>query len=276
MDVSFCGTRGSLPTPGRGTLRYGGNTSCVWVSTEGWNLVLDAGSGIQHLGKTLANAPGRIDILLTHLHMDHIQGLGFFSPLFQPNRDIHIWGPPSTTRTLRRRLARYLSPPLFPVRVGDLPARLTCHDAPREIMELGPFRVRAELICHPDPTIGYRIACGGTALTYMPDHEPQLGRRSLPRAEWLSGFNLAEGTDLLIHDAQYTPEEYAQRVGWGHCTAELAVQFGEIVGVKRLALFHHDPDHSDEFIDATVLKLNNGTARDFRVFAAAEGQSLVL
>ncbi|MBK9368827.1 MAG: MBL fold metallo-hydrolase [Deltaproteobacteria bacterium] len=158
----------------------------------------------------------RVDLLLTHLHMDHIQGLGFFAPLYTPGLDVHLWGPPSTTRTLRSRLNRYLSPPLFPVRIRELPSRVHCHDVTQGQWEIGDFKVRSSLVAHPDPTLGYRLESEGRIVTYLPDHEPQLGcRTGLPTTEWLSGHHLAEGADLLIHDAQYTEDEYLNRVGWG-------------------------------------------------------------
>jgi ribonuclease BN (tRNA processing enzyme) len=190
-----------------------------------------------------------IHILLTHLHMDHVQGLGFFEPLFRGGRRVRIWGPPSTCRSLRRRLGRYLSPPLFPVRLNELASIVSCHDVVNDTFDIGHFRVTGELVCHPDPTLGYRVECDGKTVTYLPDHEPQLGCRTLPRDEWLSGFRLARGADLLLHDAQFTAQEYASRVGWGHCTAELAVQFAEQVGAQKLLFFHHDPSHSDDMLD---------------------------
>jgi phosphoribosyl 1,2-cyclic phosphodiesterase len=190
VRVTFWGTRGSLATPGSDTLRYGGNTSCVEVrSRSGALLVLDAGTGIRPLGDSIARDTRRVDILLSHLHMDHIQGLGFFEPLFWPETEVHLWGPSSTTLGLHARLSRYLSPPLFPVRLRDLPCNPVLHD----VVELGhfsigEFEIDARLVCHPGPTIGYRIACDGAVVAYMPDHEPNLGIDALPgdRA-WIPG-----------------------------------------------------------------------------------------
>src|SRR5262249_36281029 len=145
----------------------------------------------------------RVDVLLTHLHMDHIQGLGFFAPLFRPVGEVHVWGPPSTTMDLRSRLARYLSPPLFPVRIRDLEARVMFHDVPGEPFDVGPFRVTAAAVLHPGPTVGYRIEEAGAILAYLPDHEPALGGTPFER-RWTSGFDLAADADLLIHDAQYS------------------------------------------------------------------------
>ncbi len=250
MKVSLFGTRGSLPASGQQTNRFGGNTSCVRLDTdEGQMLILDAGSGIVQAGADLPEETSRVDLVLTHLHMDHILGLGFFEPLFTPGLEIHIWGPRSTTRTLRKRLARYLSPPVFPVRLVEVPAKVTFHDVWRDSWSVGPFRIDAHPVCHPGPTLGLRVSTGGKTLAYLPDHEPQLGRRTLPHTEWLSGFSVAEGADLLIHDAQYTAEEYRERAGWGHCTPDLAVRFAEEAAVKKLLFFHHDPQRDDEALE---------------------------
>ena len=251
MNVTLWGTRGSLAAPGPETVGYGGNTACVELrSDDGAIVILDAGTGIRRLGLTLVGDDRRIDILLSHLHVDHIQGLGFFGPLFEPGREIHIWGPPSTTLGLRARLARYLSPPLFPVPLRELPSRLTLHDVPLDPFEVEGLRVDADLICHPGSCVGYRIAENGLTLAYIPDHEPALGARTFPGPQdWLSGYEIARGADLLIHDAQYTDEEYADRVGWGHSSLTQAIQFAIACDVRRLVAFHHDPDHSDDMLD---------------------------
>lgn len=240
-----------MAAAGPDTVRYGGNTSCVEVTgADGTHVILDAGTGIRRLGRLLEEEGGRIDLLLTHLHMDHVQGLGFFGPLFQPDRDVHIWGPPSTTLTLRERLTRYLSPPLFPVMVRELPCQLKLHHVPPEPFQIGGFTIDASLVCHPGATLGYRISEDGRSVSYLPDHEPALGVPSfVGQPEWTSGFDLVAGSDLLIHDAQYTAEEYAERVGWGHSTLEHALRLAEAAGVGTLVTFHHDPSHSDEELD---------------------------
>src|SRR5919202_5218442 len=150
MQVTLWGTRGSLPAPGPETARYGGNTSCVQVvGSDGTVLVLDAGSGIRRLGMALPRSLKRVDLLLTHLHMDHIQGLGFFRPIRTYGVEVHIWGPASTTQSLRRRLNRYLSPPLFPVHLRELECDLTLHEVPSGEIRIGEFKIFSELICHP-------------------------------------------------------------------------------------------------------------------------------
>jgi phosphoribosyl 1,2-cyclic phosphodiesterase len=275
VRVELWGVRGSLPTAGQATNRYGGNTSCVAVRTREGNLVvLDAGTGIAALGRSLGHEE-RVDILLTHLHLDHIQGLGFFAPLFDPTCDVHIWGPASPTNGLRSRLTRYLSPPLFPVALRDLPCHLTLHESTLGSFSLPGLQGRAALICHPGPTVGYRLWSDEGAMAYLPDHEPALGVRSFPgSAEWTSGFELADGVDLLLHDAQYTDEEYLERVGWGHSTLANAVAFAHLAGAQRLVAFHHDPSHDDDFLDGFITRYD-GTF-GLPVSGAREGDVFVL
>jgi len=276
VKVTFWGTRGSLAVAGPDTLRYGGNTACVALEGAGAPLlVLDAGSGIRGLGAAVAADTTSVHILLTHLHMDHIQGLGFFAPLFAPDREIHIWGPPSNMQSLHDRLTRYLSPPLFPVVLRDLPSRLALHDAPTDVpFTIGNLTISASPIIHPGPTLGYRINDGRVTVAYLPDHEPALGSRQFPEpAEWMSGFDLAWQADLLIHDAQYTDAEYEARTGWGHSSVHQAVAFGEAARVKRLALFHHDPSRDDAALDA-LLEDVGGRAGTASVFGTREGATL--
>jgi phosphoribosyl 1,2-cyclic phosphodiesterase len=237
------------------TVRYGGDTSVVEVeATDGTRLILDGGSGMMRVMPGLGSFCERIDVLLTHLHMDHIQGLGFFYPLRDPDIQTHIYGPVSTTMGLRDRLSKYLSPPLFPVRLRDLEA-VHFHDVGPGSFEIGPFTISADLICHPGPTLGYRIEENGNAMAYLPDHEPALGHSEFPASpEWTSGFDLMKDVDLLIHDTQYTEEEYSGRVGWGHSTMRQAVSLATQAGVKTLVTFHHDPEHTDEMLDEQLQK----------------------
>jgi phosphoribosyl 1,2-cyclic phosphodiesterase len=253
MTVTRWGTRGSLPAPGPETVRYGGNTPCVQVEgADGTVLVLDAGTGIRRLGARLGGSHARVDVLLTHLHLDHIQGLGFFAPLRDPTVAVHLWGPASATYSLAARLTRYLSPPLFPIRLRDLP-RVQVHEVTGGSFQLGPFTVTAAYVCHPNLTLGYRVATGGpggAALAYLPDHEPALGLRGAFRdGAWTSGYALAVGADLLLHDAQFTDGEYAARVGWGHSSMRQAVTFAALARARRLVPFHHDPAHTDDELD---------------------------
>jgi len=197
MRISIRGVRGSIPTTDPETAYYGGNTSCVVVSENDWMLVLDGGSGMQrfNLHDNIPNK--RIDILLTHLHLDHIQGLGFFNPLFDPSFDIHIWGPANNTNSLHARLSRYLSPPLFPVLLRDLPCKLTLHEVEDSSFKIGGFSVESRYIIHPGPTVGYRITGQHSAFAFIPDHEPALGPLDLHIGKkWISGIDLALNADL--------------------------------------------------------------------------------
>lgn len=251
MRVTLFGTRGSIAAPGPETNRYGGNTPSVEVrGNDGTLLVLDAGTGIRRLAMQISPRTARIDILLTHLHMDHIQGLGFFDPLYDPNIEVHIWGPASSTLRLEARLSRYLSPPLFPVHLRDLPG-VVCHEVPRPPFDVGPFHISTSLVCHPGPTVGYRIEAQEGVATYLSDHEPALGLRHgrWPAGDWISGYDLAVNADLLIHDAQYTDDEYQRHVGWGHSAYRHAFGFAAEVGAKQIVPFHHDPSHDDDTLD---------------------------
>ena len=275
MEVRLWGTRGSLATPGPDTALYGGNTSCVAVrGREGTVLVLDAGTGIRRMGTAIDASVRRVDVLLTHLHMDHIQGLGFFAPLYRPDVDVHIWGPSSTYLSLRTRLMRYLSPPLFPIHLRELPCCPNLHEVPCGVVDIGEFRVEAAMVCHPGPTVGYRIAeATGSVLTYLPDHEPALGASafpSLPR-EWTSGGMLAAASDLLIHDSQYTTHEYSTRVGWGHSSLRHVLDFGTLADVKQLVPFHHDPGHSDSDLDRLLAEAIDEAHPAYRVTPGREG-----
>jgi phosphoribosyl 1,2-cyclic phosphodiesterase len=280
MRARVWGCRGSLATPGADTVRYGGNTSCLEVRLRsGHTLVLDAGTGMRALGVAMeAELSDELHILLTHLHLDHLQGLGFFRPLFRPDLDVHIWGPASPVQSLQDRIAIYLSPPLFPVRLGDIPARLTFHDAPEESVSIGSATVRAAKVTHQGPTVGYRIEEEGRALVYLPDHEPSLGvhLRDQP-STWMSGYDVARGADVLFHDAQYGDDEYPHHVGWGHSCIEHALAFAAKADVGTVVLFHHDPYHNDDELEALLVDARrqwDGTEE--RVCLAQEGLTVVL
>jgi phosphoribosyl 1,2-cyclic phosphodiesterase len=251
------GCRGSLAAPGPDTVRYGGNTSCVEVRLDGGELIiLDAGTGLRPLGNTLVNElPRTIHVFLTHLHLDHLEGLGFFGPLWRPEVDLHIWGPPSPLRSLERRITRYLSPPLFPVHLSDIPSRPAFHDVPDDDWKIGGAQVSARPVSHRGPTVGYRIQENGQAIAYIPDHEPALGvdlKRVEP--EWISGHAIAHGVEALLHDAQYTEDEYHQRIGWGHSSTTHVVTFAEVCEVRQLVMFHHDPMHTDDQLEAILAR----------------------
>lgn len=280
MQARVWGCRGSVAAPGADTVKYGGNTSCVEVRlASGHALVLDAGTGMRPLGVLMQDdLPVELHILLTHLHMDHLQGLGFFRPLYAPALDIHIWGPTSPVQHLAERIAMYLSPPLFPVRLDDVPSRLTFHDAPEEEVTIGSATIRAAKVTHQGPTVGYRIEEHGRTLVYLPDHEPSIGGdlRTVPAA-WMSGHDIACGADVLLHDAQYRDHEYGAHVGWGHSSIRDTIEFARKAGVDKVVLFHHDPYHTDDELEELLVEargLWSGAAD--RVCLAYEGMTIAL
>jgi phosphoribosyl 1,2-cyclic phosphodiesterase len=275
MRVCLWGTRGSIASAGPETVEYGGNTACAEVEgRDGTIVILDAGTGVRRVGTTYTE-PRRLDILLTHLHMDHIQGLGFFQPFFEKDFEIHVWGPPSATFDLRTRLTRYLSPPLFPVRLRDVAARLELHDAPMGEFEIGGLKVRSQMIIHPGPTVGYRVTDGASTMAYLPDHEPALSTEGHPAwPDWTSGHDLAADADLVVHDAQYTAEEYEERVGWGHSRVEDAVNLATMANAKRLVTFHHDPAHDDAHLDAMLAHARALAGDTLEVLPGREGSTL--
>jgi phosphoribosyl 1,2-cyclic phosphodiesterase len=255
MKIEIWGARGSIPAPGPETMRYGGNTSCVELTlSDGSALILDAGTGIRQLGAALRNAdPSEqpINILLTHLHMDHIQGLMFFAPMFCPDAQITIYGPATPATSLQDRIARYISAPLAPVEVRELPSKVFFREAMALEWSIGPAHIRAQAVNHRGPTLGYRIEDAGVSLCYIPDHEPGLGASLADlREDWISGFELGHDATLLIHDCQYTDEEYPDHLGWGHCPVSDALAFARRVAARSVLLFHHDPLHADGFLDA--------------------------
>jgi len=250
--LTIWGCRGSVPTPGPDTVRYGGNTSCVEVSLDdGTVLMLDAGTGIRRLGLELLNRGAhRVHLLLTHLHLDHLEGLRFFAPLWDERVTMDIWGPPSPLLSLRERIARSFSPPLFPVDLREIPAQVRFRDVPRQRWTVEGASLAADLVLHPGPTVGFRIEAAGSSFAYLPDHEPALAGAIAGRSsDWISGASIADDVDVLLHDAQYFEEEYEQRIGWGHSSVADAVAFTRAVGARRLVLFHHEPLHSDNSLE---------------------------
>jgi phosphoribosyl 1,2-cyclic phosphodiesterase len=269
MQARVWGCRGSLATPGEQTVRYGGNTTCVEIrAPSGGVVILDAGTGIRPLGKSLhAEGVQEADILLTHLHLDHVEGLGFFEPLFDPNFTLRIWGPRPDGGSLREQLARYLSPPFFPLRFAEIPARIEFAEVNSDSWTVSGMKVTSALVQHRGPTVGYRLGEGARSMAFVPDNEPGLDRES--------GLELATGVEVLFHDAQYTAEEYETRTGWGHTSLPDYAAYIEAARPTRAVMFHHDPAHSDEQLEQMEAMVRELTGRD-DIALAFEGLAIDL
>jgi CheY-like chemotaxis protein len=294
MRVRFWGTRGSIATPGPGTTHFGGNTSCVEITTNsGELLVLDCGTGAHPLAACLmadAKKPINVNILIGHTHWDHIQGFPFFSPAFVEGNTVAIHGPEGSHGSLHEVLGGQMEFTYFPVELKQLPATITYHDLTEGIHTIGKVRVAAQFLNHPAMTLGYRIEADGVVVVYLVDHEPfsaELWRAGEEHGRIESILHDGDrrhakfmaDADLLIHDAQYTPEEYELKKTWGHSSYDYVVQLAAAAGVTRLALTHHDPSHDDRFVAdiegrARSLALQLGTALD--VFCAYEGCELTI
>jgi phosphoribosyl 1,2-cyclic phosphodiesterase len=295
VRVRFWGTRGSIASPGRATLRYGGNTSCVEVRTDsGELLIFDSGTGIRELGRELSTANGSIrgHILLSHTHWDHIQGFPFFWPAFVEGNRFTIYAGRDLDRDLEGVLAGQMQYSYFPVRLADMRAEVRFRDLGEEEFTIGDAQVRVQYLNHTNLALGYRVRADGRDLVYATDTEPHdKALRSLRRPRrgdpppWpvhgedrrFVGF--IRGADLVIHDAQYTAEEFPEKIGWGHSTVEHAVDFAVAGAVKRLVLFHHDPARSDRGVDALLRRARRRAARQdssLEIIAAAEGLTLTV
>ncbi len=252
MKVRFWGVRGSVPTPHPRNMKFGGNTSCVEVQTAGGEVVMfDAGSGIRLLGAQLAKkqhgGPLVVHLFLTHFHWDHIQGLPFFAPLYSPATTLMIYSS-SYSAPLRQALSGTMATPYYPVPFESLRSRIHLVELDSGVVKVGSLQVRPFQVDHPQGACGYRAEGSGGVLLYAPDREH--GSEKLDRLV----REQALGADVLIHDSQYTPEEYETRRGWGHCTWVEAVRVAQDAKVKKLILFHHDPAHSDHVIAGLVEK----------------------
>jgi phosphoribosyl 1,2-cyclic phosphodiesterase len=264
MRLKIWGCRGSVAAPGADTVEYGGNTSCVEVMLGGGAaLVLDAGTGIRALGLDLIRRGTRqIHLFLTHLHLDHLEGLRFFAPLWDEQVTLEVWGPRSPVLSLRERILRAFSPPLFPLDFRDVPARVTFHDLPGEPWRGEGVSLFSDLVLHPGPTLGFRVETGSSSLAYLPDHEPALAGIEGRSPDWISGGALASGADLVLHDAQYLAEEYDAKIGWGHSSVDDAVAFCRAVGAHRLVLFHHEPERPDRELELLEARARELTGTD--------------
>jgi phosphoribosyl 1,2-cyclic phosphodiesterase len=289
--VTFWGARGSIPTPGPRTARYGGNTSCVAVEGPGGQLViLDAGTGIRSLGATLVerqNGAVQAEILLSHTHWDHIQGLPHFKPFFAPGNAVRIWGSKQGAKSLDEILHLQMEPAVFPIPLTAVSAALAVEEVkPGEEFTVGGgmFRVQAMQIRHPGTTLAYRLApaSGGRTMAYVTDNELGTGGSYDTAPGWRRELvRFLNGVDLLIHDAMYTPAELDSHRGWGHSSYEEAVELAIEAGAQRLVLFHHEPEHDDGAMDALLTAARGAAQRrggktSVEVVAAQEGMQLSL
>src|SRR5438874_812575 len=289
--VTFWGTRGSIPTPGAHTARYGGNTPCVAVegtggggdNGQGQLVILDAGTGIRALGRELVerqNGAVQAEILLSHAHWDHIQGLPHFKPFFAPGNAVRIWGSRQGTTSLEAILRQQMDPAVFPVPLDALSAQLTVQQVDMDEFSIGDFRVRTIKLRHPETTLGFRLtpAGGGPSMAYVTDNELGGGGHYEVSSSWRRDFvAFLRDVDLLIHDAMYTPKELEEHRGWGHSTNEEAVVLAQDTGAKRLVLFHHEPEHGDQEMDGLVTaarKYAKQRAEPLEVLAAKEGMKV--
>jgi phosphoribosyl 1,2-cyclic phosphodiesterase len=245
---------------------------------DGTALVLDAGTGIRPLGLDLVERGTKhVRLFLTHLHLDHVEGLRFFAPLWDKSATVEIWGPRSPMLSLRDRILRAFSPPLFPLDFRDVPAHVSFHDLPALPAQIGGITLSAELVLHPGPTLGFRLESNGSSLAYLPDHEPALAGIFAQSLDWTSAGRLARDTDLVLHDAQYSEQEYETRIGWGHSSVADAVAFYRAVNADGLLLFHHDPDHSDDRLEELERRAQSLTDGDRNPpLLAREGMTLDL
>ncbi len=303
MKLRFWGVRGSVPTPGPKTVKYGGNTSCIEIrGDKNELLIIDAGTGLRELGNYLISndlpeGPLHINILLTHTHWDHIQGFPFFGPAFIPSSKINFHGPVNAMgKKLEEIVSGQMAYSYFPIKLNELRADIKFKEIREEEFELGPFKVSTCYLNHPILCLGYRITYKNKTIVTLYDNEPYRNIFAEKRSEqenhdhfddeaiheaeqYVKAQNqkildFAEGTDLLVFDAQYTQEEYKTKVGWGHSTIEHAIQAGIFTRCKKLALFHHDPVRSDKELDAlqvqTIDKAKQMGDNNIIVFFARE------
>ncbi len=293
MRIRFWGTRGSLPTPGPRTVRYGGNSACVELRTRaGTLLIFDCGTGARELGQSLLQAePSGVDgaILLGHTHWDHIHGFPFFAPAFHSGSRFTIYAPTGGDVQLSEVLAGQMQYTYFPIDLGQLQAAIEFRELGEGEFSIGEASVRAQYLNHTALTLGYRVSAGGVTVVYATDHEPHAqrllasgspdGPLSLSHPSDQRHVELLTGADVVIHDAQYTADEYAQKIGWGHSPVEYVVDAAAAAGVQYLGLFHHDPSHDDREMDQLVAACQRraeASGAELAVFGAREGQVITL
>ena len=286
VGVTFWGVRGSVATPGPDTVRYGGNTPCVSLTDDdGRCLILDAGTGIRALGEAILGrptGPADVDVLLSHSHWDHIQGLPFFGPLYQDGARVRIHGPAQPGTSLREVLQRQMDPSVFPIPLAEVAADLTIEELDVGLSVVSPWRIDAVRLQHPGIALGYRVRheSGGPSLAYVTDNELGDGGLNALADDWYESLvQHLDGVDVLIHDAMYAEKSKPHRIGWGHSTPEEALELALACGSRHLVLFHHDPAHEDEVLDQLVSRAQttvSARAASLTVEAAREGSTLSL
>jgi phosphoribosyl 1,2-cyclic phosphodiesterase len=276
LTATSWGTRGSIPAPGPSTVRYGGNTSCLDVQAGGRRYVFDAGTGIRALSRTLApDGPMQAELFLTHFHWDHVQGFPFCGQLYHADTRVRVHGPPQDGAGVAGVLAGIMAPAYFPVPLDALSPGVEFQDVDTRPWTDGTAEVTALRVCHPGFTCGYRLDAGGASLAYVPDNE--LG--DADDARYRRMVDWAAGVDLLVHDAMCLDDEYERYRGWGHSRVSDAVRLAQDAGARRLLLFHHAPERSDDALDAIVGDVRRGLAERgsaLGVDAAAEGVAIDL
>lgn len=294
LKVRFWGVRGSIPCPGPETAKYGGNTSCIQILGGAETIILDAGTGIRELGLELARSgqPLRIHLLLTHTHWDHIQGFPFFTPIYSPGNEIFIYGPRALDKSLQDALMVQMQYAFFPVRGVELAAQVHFRELDEESFEIGALKFETKSMNHPIKVLAFKFTAGARSAVYTGDNEEyydildtRSGRNDTgarKRAEFIKECNdgvveFIQGSDLLVADAQYTDEEYATKRGWGHSSISYVLGLGRDSGVRKLALFHHEPTHVDRDL-ARIEKQAQGRAKKMsgklKVFMAREGMTV--
>lgn len=278
LDITFYGVRGSTPCSSERNRRYGGNTSCVVVEADGARpVVFDLGTGLRFWGLDLCDdRPLDAIALVSHLHWDHVQGIPFFGPINVAGARLEVYGPGDEPGSLADAVAQFMRPPYFPVTLDALAGQFEWNDVVHGArFEVGGWEVLAAAVPHVGATLGYRLQRNGISIAYVPDHQqPGCGATHVDPAV----LEMVAGVDLLIHDAQYEAAEFAEKHDWGHCTIEYALEVARQGGVKRLALFHHDPAHDDEHLDVVAARAAKAGAAYglVEVICASEGMRVSL
>ncbi len=296
MKLKFWGTRGSIPTPGKDTVRYGGNTPCVEVRLSHDNLVIfDAGTGIRGLGDALLAKGESVKtyLMISHPHWDHLHGFPFFKPAFISGNELTILGPQTKKVTLRNMISHQMDKTYFPIQLSELKAKINFRPIREETLEIFDATLQSIYVNHHALALGYRLTSAGRSIVYISDNEPfdrEVARsiRNVDKiivAKYMAVkgdpnqriFDFARGADILIHDTTYTPEEYVNHVGWGHSHYLFSLKIAQEAGVKKLILFHHDQTHNDEKVDEILQKCRREIQHrqyKFECAAAAEGMEL--